>query len=156
MAPDEAAFRADVAKATFRAGAVQKRWRLLDIAWPYANIAVAAKDGREYALRFNVAGFPSDPPTATLWDTGRNAPLAHALWPKSAGGRVSAVFNPNWKNGTALYLPCDRESIAGHENWRAQMPSKIWRPSEGVTQYLESVHELLHCKDYSSPVCAAA
>jgi hypothetical protein len=33
------------------------------------------------------------------------------------------------------------------------MPSKIWRPSDGIVQYLELVHELLHCRDYVSPLC---
>ena len=61
------------------------------------------------------------------------------------------MFRPDWKGGTALYLPCDRESIAGHDNWRHEMPSKIWRPSAGIVQYLELVHELLNCADY----CAA-
>jgi hypothetical protein len=69
---------------------------------------------------------------------------------------VSAVFRTDWKNGTALYLPCDRESFAGHDNWRHEMPSKIWRPVDGIVQYLELVHELLQSRDYTAPVRAAA
>ena len=156
MAPDEQALRADVAKAAFRAGVADKRWRLINIAWPHVFIAVTAKDRREYALRFDCAGYPASPPTAGPWDMTRNAVLAPDLWPQSRGGRLGAVFNPNWKNGTALYLPCDRESIAGHEQWRTQMPSKIWRPSAGLVHYLELVHELLRCRDYAPPTRAAA
>ena len=66
------------------------------------------------------------------------------------------MFRPDWKGGTALYLPCDRESIAGHDNWRHELPSKIWRPAAGINQYLELVHELLNCADYCAPVGAAA
>jgi hypothetical protein len=156
MAPDEKALRADVAKAAFRAGVADKRWRLIAIAWPYVFIAVTAKDGREYVLRFDCTGFPASAPTAGPWDMTRNTVLAPDLWPQSRGERLGAVFNPNWKGGTALYLPCDRESIAGHEQWRTQMPSKIWRPSAGLVQYLELVHELLHCRDYAPPARAAA
>jgi hypothetical protein len=156
MAPDEQALRADVAKAAFRAGAADKRWRLINIAWPHVFIAVTAKDAREYVLRFDCAGFPASPPTGGPWDRTRNTVLEPDLWPRSRGGRLGAVFNPNWKNGTALYLPCDRESIAGHDHWRTQMPSKIWRPSAGLVQYLELVHELLHCRDYAPPARAAA
>jgi hypothetical protein len=156
MAPDEKALRADVAKAAFRAGVADKRWRLIDIAWPHVFIAITAKDAREYVLRFDCTGFPTSPPTAGPWDMARSAVLAPDRWPQSRGGRVGAVFNPNWKGGTALYLPCDRESIAGHEQWRTQMPSKIWRPSTGLVQYLELVHELLHCRDYAPPARAAA
>src|SRR5581483_6185963 len=118
MTPDEGAFRADVAKAAFRVGVAEGRWRLISIAWPIALIGVTAKDGREYVLRFQCAGYPESPPTARPWDTKCDAPLALNLWPRSQGGRVAAVFRPDWKGGSALYLPCDRESIAGHDNWR--------------------------------------
>jgi hypothetical protein len=156
MAPDENALHADVTNPAFRAGAADKRWRLINIAWPHVFIGVTAKDGREYVLRFNCNGFPASPPTAGPWDLTLNAVLAADLWPKSRGGRLGAVFNPGWKGGTALYLPCDREAIAGHDIWRTQMPSKIWRPSAGLVQYLEIVHELLHCRDYMPPARAAA
>jgi hypothetical protein len=156
MPPDEKALRADVAKAAFRLGAVDARWRLLRIAWPHVFIAVTAKDGREFSLRFECGNYPATPPTAGPWDMERNAILAPDLWPRSHGGRLGAVFRQDWKAGTALYLPCDRVSIVGHENWRTEMPSKIWRPSVGLVHYLEIVHELLNCKDYAPPARAAA
>lgn len=156
MAPDEKALRADVAKAAFRAAVSKGRWRLIEITWPFVFIAVMAKDAREFVLRFNCAGFPEAPPTAGPWDIQRNAVLAVDLWPRSKGGRLGAVFNSGWKDGTALYLPCDRESIAGHGHWRTQMPSKIWRSDAGLSQYLELVHELLTCSDYLSPARASA
>jgi hypothetical protein len=151
-APDERAFRADVAKANFRLGQAERRWRLADVTWPFALIGVTAKDGREYILRFECTGYPQSPPTAGPWDPERNAILAFDRWPRHSGGRVGAVFRTDWKGGSALYLPCDREAIAGHDNWRTQMPSKIWRPQEGIIQYLELVHELLNCRDYSPPL----
>lgn len=153
--PDERAFRADVAKPAFRLGQVEGRWRLQDVTWPYALIGVTARDGREYILRFDCSAYPQSPPTAGPWDIDRNAILAFDRWPRG-GGRFGAVFNPGWKMGTALYLPCDREALAGHDHWRTQMPSKIWRPSEGIVQYLELVHELLHCREYSPPARATA
>jgi hypothetical protein len=114
--PDERAFRADVGKPAFRLAQAEGRWRLVGIAWPHALIAVAAADAREYVLRLNCAGYPQQPPTGGPWDPARNAILAFHLWPRSRGGRVGTVFRPEWKNGTALYLPCGRESIAGHDN----------------------------------------
>lgn len=154
--PDQRAFEADVAKARFRLGASDGRWRLVEIRWPHAFIGVVAKDGREFVLRLNCAGYPQAPPTGGPWDLLRDAILAFDTWPQGRGGRVSAVFRTDWKGGTALYLPCDRESLAGHDAWRNQLPSKIWRPTDGVVQYLELVHELLHSRDYAPPVCAAA
>ena len=153
--PDQRAFEADVVKAAFRLGAVEDRWRLIETMWPHAFIGVVAKDGHEYVLRLNCAGYPQAPPTGGPWDTVENKILAFDRWPRGYGGRVSAVFRADWKGGTALYLPCDREGIAAHDNWRNEMPSKIWRPADGIVQYLELVHELLHCRDYASPVGAA-
>lgn len=154
--PDARAFEADLAKARFRLGQPEGRWRLLGVTWPFSLIGITAKDGREFVLRFNCAGYPQTPPTAAPWDVIRQSILAFDLWPRSQGGRVGAVFNPNWKNGTALYLPCDREAIAGHDNWRTEMPSKIWNPAVGIVQYLELVYELLNCRDYTPPLRSAA
>ncbi|UJR83676.1 DUF7665 family protein [Sandaracinus amylolyticus] len=151
MLPDERAFRADVARPAFKLAEVEGRWHLSTITWPRALIAVRARDDRMFTLRFELSGFPAAPPTAGLWDVDRNGPLAHHLFPKSHGGRVGAVFRTDWKGGSALYLPCDRESIQGHDHWRTQMPSKIWRPADGIAQYLELVHELLNSRDYAPP-----
>jgi hypothetical protein len=152
--PDERALQSDLAKPKFRLGQAEGRWRFVTLSWPFVLIGVTAKDGQEYVLRFNCAEYPQTPPTGGPWDTEGNAILAFNRWPCSKGGRVGSVFRTNWKNGSALYLPCDRESIAGHDNWRTEMPSKIWRSSEGIVQYLELVYELLHCGDYVSPLCA--
>lgn len=155
-APDQRAFEADVAKPAFRLGEADGRWRLVEIAWPFALIAITAKDQQEYILRFNCSGYPQTPPTGGPWDSSHNAVLAFDLWPQGRGGRVSAVFRTDWKDGTALYLPCDRESFAGHENWRHEMPSKIWRPKDGIIQYLELVYDLLNCGDYTPPLRTSA
>lgn len=154
--PDERAFCADVEKPAFRLAVAEKRWRLVGVAWPFALIAISAADSRDYVLRLNCAGYPQAPPTGGPWDTDKNTILAASRWPRSKGGRVATVFRPEWKGGSALYLPCDRESITGHDNWHHELPSKIWRPADGINQYLELVHELLNCPDYSPPLSAAA
>ena len=147
MAPDEKALRGDLESGRFLAGEARMRWRLVSVDWPSAQIAVASPDGHEYVLHFDCSGYPQSPPTARLWDSSTNAPLDVAFWPKG-GGRIAAVFRSDWKSGVALYLPCDRTAIEGHDNWRAEHPSKIWSPSKGITQYVEIVHELLQSRDY--------
>lgn len=147
--PDERVFEADVRKASFLLAQAEGRWCLLKVAWPFAFITICAKDGRQFTFRFNCEGYPQTPPTGGPWDLERDEILPAGKWPKGNGGRVTAVFKPDWKGGTALYLPCDRMSIVGHDHWRHEMPSKIWRPECGISQYLELIHELLHCKDYS-------
>ncbi|WP_439621284.1 DUF7665 family protein [Hyphomonas sp.] len=156
IAPDERALRADLDRPVFRLGEAEGRWVLRSIAWPYLTATVTARDGVEYGFRFNCANFPATPPTGGPWDIVADRLLPFDLWPRGKGGRVSAVFRPDWKNGTALYLPCDRLSIEGHPNWHTEMPSKIWRPADGLTQYLELIHDLLNSGDYAPPVRAAA
>lgn len=156
IGPDQRAFEADVAKAAFRLGVIDGRWRLDSITWPYVFIGVVACEGREYMLRLNCAGYPQVAPTGGPWDMAKNQILPFAQWPKGRGGRVTAVFRTDWKGGTALYLPCDRLSVVGHNNWLQQLPSKIWRPADGVVQYLEAVHELLHSRDYAQLAIAPA
>jgi hypothetical protein len=152
--PDARAFRADLEHAPFVVGVAEGRWELISVNGVIAIIAVTAMDGRAYALRFDVSGYPQSAPTAQLWDPTANTPLPVTRWPRSRGGRLGAVFRHDWKGGTVLYLPCDRGAFEGHENWRTAMPSKIWRPTVGIVHYLEQVHELLHCHDYVAPLAA--
>lgn len=156
QAPDERALRADLRRAVFRLGEFEGRWHLTSIDWPYVLVTVLARDEREFCFRFDCRNFPSSAPTGGLWDEAVNRMLPFDLWPRGQGGRVSAVFRTDWKNGTALYLPCDRVSLEGHSNWRREMPSKIWRPDDGLTQYLELVYDLLNCGDYAPPIRTAA
>jgi hypothetical protein len=153
MSPDEKALRSDVESGRFLAGEARGRWRLISIEWPYVQIGVMAKDEHEFILRFDCGGFPQNPPTARLWDAARNAPLPLGDWPKG-GGRIAAVFNQNWKSGVALYLPCDRTAIEGHDNWQHEHPAKIWNPAKGIVQYVEIVHELLQSRDYVARAAA--
>lgn len=154
--PDERALRADLARAPFLLGEAEGKWKLVDIIWPYVFINVRARDDHHYCFRLECGGFPTELPTGAPWDLAKNSWLAAASWPQSRGGRVGTVFRTGWQDGTALYLPCDRKSIAGHENWRTELPAKIWRPADGIVQYLELVHDLLNCSDYASPAVTAA
>ncbi|WP_207003666.1 DUF7665 family protein [Trinickia mobilis] len=151
--PDEKAFRSDLLKAPFMLGELEGRWKLVSLEWPIALIDVTALDGLRYRLRFDLSNYPASPPTSRLWSRDKNAELAHALFPRSrnGNGRVKEVFRTDWIGGQALYLPCDRVALSGHDVWLQQMPSKIWQPSVGITHYLELVHELLNCPDYAPP-----
>ena len=62
---------------------------------------------------------------------------------------MPSVFRPTWKQGQCLYLPCDRMSIEGHDQWRSQHPSRLWQPARGIICYLEQIYELLNQSDYT-------
>jgi hypothetical protein len=151
MAPDEQSLRADLMSARFLAGQDRNRWRFQKLQWPYVFVDIIARDARAFTLRLNCSGFPATPPTGTFWNLVTNVRLPFDQWPQG-GQRIQLAFKSGWKNGDALYIPCDRESIAGHEGWVAQYPQLIWQPAKGISHYLEVVHDLLQSRDY---VCAA-
>ena len=153
MGMDEKVFRTHLEEGPFQSGCDRGRWRVLALNWPHALIAIlaAARDSSsqaEYALRFECTDYPQAPPTAQPWDAERDVPLPFTRWP-SETRRVSLAFNPGWKGGQCLYLPCDRLSIRGHGAWMTQHPSMIWSPANDITQYLRIVHDLLNSSDYT-------
>ncbi len=152
MSPDEQVFRMHIERGPFQSGVARQRWRLLSIDWPYVliGISAAAREDApsEYTFRFECSNYPQAAPTAQLWDTDRTAPLEHRRWP-TGRSRVPLAFNPKWKNGQCLYLPCDRLSMEGHEPWRSQHPSMIWSPANDITLYLRIVYDLLNSNDYT-------
>lgn len=152
--PDERVFRAHLDRGPFQSGLDRGRWRLISINWPYAVIAISAakreKGPDEYVFRFELSNYPSLAPTAQPWDELRGAPLEHGRWP-GGGGRIQYAFNPGWKAGQCLYLPCDRLSIEGHEVWKGLHPEMIWSPSGDITQYLRIIYDLLNSEDYTGP-----
>jgi hypothetical protein len=155
--PDQKAFEAHVAKADFRLGVIEGRWKHLATVWPRAVIEVTASARppapERFAFLFELTGYPTTAATACPWDAEKNARLAFSSWP-SGKLVVPSIFRPTWKGGTCLYWPVDRLSIEGHDHWRHQHPSRLWRPGRGIICYLEQLYDLLHSSDYSG-ICGA-
>jgi hypothetical protein len=145
--PDERALRLHLESGRFRSGAAAGRWRLVAVAFPHVIIGVRARDGIEYGFRFECRDYPRTAATAQPWHIEKNTPLPQDQWPRGQS-RVALAFNPGWKNGVCLYLPCDRLSIEGHDQWRNQHPALLWDPEKGLCKYLTIIHELLNCGDY--------
>jgi hypothetical protein len=152
MSLDEKVFRAHLERGPFQSGVDRGRWRLITVDWPHAVIAVRAAERvngpAEYSFRFLLNDYPQTPPTAQPWKAEQGAALNFAHWP-GGRSRVPLAFNPGWKNGVCLYLPCDREAIIGHDPWRTQHPEMIWSPAGDITQYLRIVYDLLNSEDYT-------
>lgn len=155
MLPDESALRRDLAAGRFLTGEVSRRWRLCSVSWPYVVIAVQARDGSEVGLRFECTDYPATPVTAQPWNIAADIPLDRGQWPGGTS-RIPLAFNPDWKNGSCLYLPCDRQSIEGHDQWRHQHPALLWDPAIGITKYLGIVHELLISSEYGGRLAVPA
>jgi hypothetical protein len=147
LTPDEQTLRLHLESGRFRSGATLGWWRLVTMKWPHVTIVVTARDGIEYGFRFQCQDYPRTAVTAQPWDVEADCPLPSARWP-GGRGRVILAFNPSWHNGTSLYLPCDRDSINGHDKWRHEHPALLWEPDKGLCKYLGIIRELLNSNDY--------
>ena len=150
MAPDERTLRAHLAAGNFRSGVARGRWSLRSITWPHVLIAVTAaqreKGPSEFCFHFECSDYPATAPTAQLWDAKAGGPLAAGLWPGGTN-HVARAFNLGW-NVPAIYIPCDRLAIQGHD-WSKAAPSMLWRTDGDITQYLRVLYDLLNSSDYS-------
>ncbi len=101
----------------------------------------------EFALRFELSGYPQSAPTAAVWDIDANTLLDATLRPK--GGAAGFVFRADWENGRALYAPYDRVAIETHAaDWAGRYPRLMWHPERDLTFYLENVSQALARDDY--------
>lgn len=147
LAPEERMLRFHLKSGRFHSGAAAGWWRLVSLEWPDLVVGIMARDDIEYGFRFHCADYPHKAVTARPWDLEKNGPLPRHRWP-TGRARVPRAFNPDWKNGTCLYLPCDRQSVEGHDNWRHEHPALLWDPQKGICKYLGIIHELLNSHDY--------
>lgn len=144
-----AALLAHLEGAPFLMGAMNGRWQLRSIAWPIAFFDVRARDGQKYTLRLDCAGYPQAP-TGAFWDVSGATWLPGSRWPR-AGSRFGAALRSDWQGGTALYVPCDRASLPGHEPWLDLHPAWAWDTNVGVSRYLNVVSNMLNGDDYAAP-----
>ena len=150
MTPDERTFRAHIEEGPFRAGVEAGRWWLIAFEWPIAFIAIRAARRANapdaFVLRFDMTNYPGAAPTGAPWDLVTGALMGGDRRPK--GERVAMAFNAGWSGGQALYIPCDRLAIAGHDAWAGQYRQWIWEDGKDITLYLRLVSELLTDEDY--------
>ena len=152
LPPDRLLLESDLAAPAFRCGEFEGRWRHVETRWPHVIIAIAAvvraNAPSEYGFLFECTGYRQRAVTGRPWDIEANAPLAPSKWPNGKS-IVPTVFNPGWQGGSALYIPCDRVSMEGHDPWRTQYPNRLWQPSRGIICYLEQIYDLLNQADYT-------
>jgi hypothetical protein len=142
----EQRLRQDLEAAPFIAGERDGRWVLRELAWPLLFVDVVARDKRRFTLRLQCRDYPQAP-TGAFWDPERGSWLAAANWPR-AGARFGNALRTDWQGGTALYIPCDRLSINGHDQWRQLHPAWLWDPQIGIVRYLDVVWTLINGSDY--------
>ena len=154
MTAEEALFRSHLNAVVFRSGSDRGRWgfptEVPQVAWPGCLIWVEAEarfvaSGR-ILLRFTLDGYTARAPNAVPWDIEKGHVLSAGRWPRGPGN-VSKVFNPDWNSG-ALYCPCDRVAMAGHDDWKLTQSQWSWNSEKDITLYLEFVHRCLNPRDH--------
>lgn len=152
LAPDERAVRAHLGGSRFQAGVEAGRWRLLYVVWPIATVAVSAapRNGAppEFAIRFELSGYPNTAPTGGIRDVDTDASLPADRRPK--GNSIGQVFRSDgWLGGaTAMYAPWDRMGLQAHPDWARKYPRSAWNSRRDLTFILENIHKLLNVDDY--------
>ena len=152
MGPDERALRAHLDSGRFQAGVDAGRWRLISLEWPMAILGVSAalrEDAPpEFAIRFELDGYPNTTPTGGIWDVENDVSLAAERRPK--GERAALLFRADaWVGGpTAMYAPWDRIGLESHANWAQEAPRLAWHAGRDLTFILANVHEVLNADDY--------
>jgi len=155
MTPDEAMFNKHILEAGFQMGLDEGHWGIfeedsINTTWPQVFIWIAARPKvgcpDKYYLRFDLQGYPSAAPTACPWDVENDVRLDSDKWPKG-GPTISSVFNPLGWNSNALYAPCDRLAMIGHD-WRQDFPDYWWQPTFKIEKYLQFIYTRLQSGDY--------
>ncbi|MES9841938.1 MAG: hypothetical protein ABW134_15385 [Candidatus Thiodiazotropha endolucinida] len=149
MSADHVKLLEHLEQAPFVVGEMNGRWRLGGISWPFVFVDVLARDKRVFTLRLQCDGYPNLP-TGAFWDMANSRWLPACRWPRT-GARFGSALRTDWQGGTALYIPCDRNSIAGHEQWLELYPAWCWDPVIGIARYLEVVWTMLNGEDYVAP-----
>ncbi|WP_052324153.1 hypothetical protein [Flavihumibacter sp. ZG627] len=157
MKPDLLLFKQHVSEAGFQTGVDNLMWGIVDESpeyptWPLVVIWVQAASKENYPdryyFKFELSGYPSQAPTACPWNMEQNTRLSNDNWPKGSKF-VSTTFRPEW-NPNALYAPCDRLAMPGHEGWQTVFPDLWWKPTFKIQVYLHFLHRLLNSGDYAS------
>ncbi|MBL4754465.1 MAG: hypothetical protein JKY52_12835 [Flavobacteriales bacterium] len=156
MSLDLDLFKEHVKSADFQIGVDSGRWDIDSepgfSEWPHVVIWVQATGKPQcpnrYHFRFLVDGYSQKAPNALPWDNENDKPLALEEWP-NGGVRVNSVFNPSWKPN-ALYCPCDRVAMVGHETWKERHPDLWWNSESTITLYLDLLHQLLNSNEYAN------
>ncbi|HWX20151.1 MAG TPA: hypothetical protein VN578_09640 [Candidatus Binatia bacterium] len=155
MKPNESLLKAHMEGAPFLAGADAGKWGLhgtletVDLSHPVFWVRGDKRfvpDERVY-LRFDTTGYSQEAPTAGPWDAAGNCRLPVPRWPRGDG--ISVVFNPAWKQD-ALYSPCDRMAMQGHDTWRGMCPQWWWQPTFTIVRYLEFVYACVNPAEHEN------
>lgn len=153
----EAAVRADLVSARFRAGCARGSWRLVSADRQVLLIAVMTIPGRqrrsEYAFRFDVTDFPTQAPEVKIWDPAQGVSLPLAERPTGTP-HIADAFKDGWPGTGApsVYRPWERSGVT-HNNWRATHPYLIWHAGRDLAFVLEDLYALINS---SVPQAAAA
>jgi hypothetical protein len=144
----EAAVRADLESARFRAGVLREHWKLVRTDFPLVQIAVMAVPGcqrrDEFRFRFEVTNFPTQAPEVKIWDPMSDGPLPLAERPNGSALIVDA-FKDGWPGAGApsVYRPWERHGV-NHNNWPTTHPHLTWLASRDLAFVLEDLYALIN------------
>ena len=145
----DAAVRADLDSARFRAGVLRGQWRLGRYDFPVIEVLVMALPGyqgrSEFLFRFEVSNFPTQAPEVKIWDPMTGRVLALPLRP-TGPAHVLDAFKDGWPGGAtapSVYRPWERHAL-NHNNWTTTHPYLTWHAGRDLAFVLEDLHGLIN------------
>jgi hypothetical protein len=158
--PDQRLFEEDILSPEFRSGVLKGSWDVAAadllpaaLAWPTRILwlAAAARPNapERFYIQVDLSGYRTVAPTGTFWDPETKSVLHPSKRPKGKPeSRCARVFRTDWKNGAAFYHPYDRVATSDHQQWKTDLPHKIWTSALTIVDYLEEFHSLLNGGEY--------
>jgi hypothetical protein len=136
---NERIFREHLERNNFQAGLDHGWWRLIEITWPFAIMAIRRRVGttdQDVAVRFGLYQYPLRPPGVDLWNLRSGKIVEARQWPMWFESFVGALHPTLVVVGPVSYTPkLLRISATIARNLKEQ-DLEYWDPSGDLTQCL--------------------
>ncbi len=154
--PAVARVASDLLAPSFRAGVIDRRWRVVSRAFPTLYVEIAAIEPDEsrswYCFQLEVGGYPGQAPQVRIWDLVAGQSLAVERRPK--GNRRVLVAFQKWQEDT-VYRPWERKT-GPHNNNRTTFPHLAWHAGRSLAFVVEDLHGILNLNARAGSARAAA
>jgi hypothetical protein len=136
---NERIFREHLARNNFQVGVDRDWWRLVEITWPFAVMALRRRVGtidQEVAIRFRLDQYPLKPPGVDLWNLRSGKLVEARQWPTWFDSFVAALHPTLVVVGLVSYTPKLLRISATIARKLKEQDLEYWDPSGDLTQCL--------------------
>jgi hypothetical protein len=136
---NERIFREHLARNNFQVGVDRDWWRLVEITWPFAVMALRGRVGtidQDVAIRFRLDQYPLKPPGVDLWNVRSRKIVEARQWPTWFDSFVATLHPTVVVVGLVSYTPKLLRISATIARKLKEQDLEYWDPSGDLTQCL--------------------